>query len=387
MAKKDYYEVLGIPRAASADEIKIAYRRLARQYHPDVAKENPKVAEERFKEISEAYEVLANPETRQRYDQRGFEAVEPNFGPGGFGWQNFTHQGDLEDLLSSNPFFQQLFGNLGGGLGGGFGGGGRRVGLSRGSDVEVTVRLPLTAAIHGAKPLVNVPRTDPCPDCQGTGAKGGTAIETCSECHGSGQVRRVQNRGHTQLISIGECPRCHGAGQRIIERCPTCHGSGHLSSVERIEVSVPPGIEDGGVLRVPGHGLRADQGGRPGDLYVHVLFEPTDHIHREGETAFGEATVPLGVVLLGGEVTVQTIDGRAALRVPAGTQPETQFRLRGNGFPRLGGSSRGDLIVTLHVEIPRSLTGREKELLREAFPPTSAAASPKKESIFRRRNT
>lgn len=383
MAKKDYYEVLGVPRTASADEIKGAYRRLARQYHPDVAKENPKVAEERFKEISEAYEVLATPETRKRYDQRGFEAVEPNFGPGGFGWQNFTHQGDLEDLLSSNPFFQQLFGNLGGG----FGGGGRRSAISRGSDVEVTVRLPLTAAIHGAKPLVSVPRTEPCLDCHGTGAKGGTAIETCSECHGSGQVRRVQNRGHTQLISIGECPRCHGAGQRVLERCPTCHGSGHLSSVERLEVSVPPGMEDGGVLRVHGHGLPSEQGGRSGDLYVHIAFEPDEHIHREGETAFGEATIPLLVVLLGGEATVRTIDGHAALQVPAGTQPETQFRLRGSGFPRLGSSSRGDLIVTVHVEVPRSLSGREKELLREALRTTSSPVSARKESVFRRRNT
>jgi molecular chaperone DnaJ len=383
MAKKDYYEVLGVPRTASADDIKGAYRRLARQYHPDVAKENPKVAEERFKEVSEAYEVLANPETRQRYDQRGFEAVEPNFGPGGFGWQNFTHQGDLEDLLSSNPFFQQLFGNLGGGFGGG---GGRRYGISRGSDVEVTVRLPLTAAIHGAQPLVSVPRTEACRDCGGTGAKDGTAIETCPECHGSGQVRRVQNRGHTQLISIGECPRCHGQGQRIIERCPTCRGSGRTSSVERLEVSVPPGIEDGGVLRVAGHGLRSDDGGRSGDLYVHVVFEPSEHIHREGETAFGEATVPLGVVLLGGETTVRTIDGHADLKIPAGTQPETQFRLRGNGFPRLGGTSRGDLIVTVHVEVPRSLSTRERELLREALHPAGPAPGAKKESIFRRRS-
>ena len=386
MAKKDYYEVLGVPKTASPDEIKSAYRRLARQYHPDVAKENPKVAEGRFKEISEAYEVLANPETRTRYDTQGFDAVEPNFGPGGFGWQNFTHQGDLEDLLSSNPFFQQLFGNLGGGFGGSYGGGRRSV-PSRGSDVEVTVRLPLTAAIHGAKPLVNVPRSDPCPDCRGTGAKDGTAIETCSECHGSGQVRRVQNRGHTQLISIGECPRCHGTGQRILERCPRCHGSGHLSSVERIEVSVPPGMDDGAVLRVPGHGLRSEVGGRPGDLYVHVAFEPSEHIHRDGETAFGEATVALGVALLGGEVTVPTVDGHAALKIPAGTQPETQFRLRGNGFPHLGGGSRGDLIVTVHVEIPRALSGREKDLLREALPGTGASTGPRKESIFRRRST
>ncbi|MCI4343270.1 MAG: molecular chaperone DnaJ [Thermoplasmata archaeon] len=380
MAKKDYYEVLGLAKTASPDDIKSAYRRLARQYHPDVAKDNPKVAEERFKEISEAYEVLANPDTRTRYDQRGFEAVEPNFGPGGFGWQNFTHQGDLEDLLSSNPFFQQLFGNYGGSFGGG-----RTSRLSRGSDVEVTVRLPLTAAIHGGKPQVTVPRSDVCPDCHGNGAKDGTAIETCPECHGSGQVRRIQNRGHTQLISIGECPRCRGTGQRILERCPTCHGSGRLNSTEHIEVTVPPGMEDGGVLRVGGHGLQGDEGAPSGDLYVHVVFEPSEHIHREGETAYGEATVPLGIAVLGGEVTVDTVDGHAALKIPAGTQPETQFRLRGNGFPRLGRSVRGDLIVTVHVEIPHSLSGREKELLREALSPGAPSVGAKRESLFRRR--
>jgi molecular chaperone DnaJ len=382
MAKKDYYEVLGISKTASPDEVKSAYRRLARQYHPDVAKDQPKVAEERFKEISEAYEVLANPDTRKRYDQQGFEAVEPNFGPGGFGWQNFTHQGDLEDLLSSNPFFQQLFGNLGGSPYGG----GRQSRLSRGSDVEVTVRLPLAAAIHGAKPQVTIPRSDVCPDCHGNGAKDGTAIEVCPECHGSGQVRRIQNRGHTQLISIGECPRCRGTGQRVLERCPTCNGRGRLNSTERIEVTVPPGMDDGGVLRVTGHGLQGDEGGSAGDLYVHVVFEPSEHIHREGETAFGEATVPLAVAMLGGEVTVTTVDGHAALKIPPGTQPETQFRLRGNGFPRLSRSTRGDLIVTVHVDIPRSLSGREKELLREALSPAAPVAGAKRESLFRRRS-
>jgi molecular chaperone DnaJ len=383
MAKKDYYEVLGVPRTASADEIKSAYRRLARQYHPDVAKENPKVAEERFKEISEAYEVLANPETRQRYDQRGFDAVEPNFGPGGFSWQNFTHQGDLEDLFASNPFFQQLFGNLGGG----FSSGGRRSAFSRGRDVEVAVRLPLTAAVHGAHPQVSVPHSEVCPDCHGNGAKGGTAIETCPECKGSGQIRRVQHRGYTQLISIAECPRCGGTGQRILERCPTCRGTGHINSVERIEVAVPPGIEDGGVLRVPGHGLASEGGGRPGDLYVHVEFEPSRTVRREGETAYGETTIPLSVALLGGEVTVETIDGHASLKVPAGTQPETQFRLRGNGFPRLGGSTRGDLLVTVHVEVPRSLSSHQKELVRDAFQGTAPPVTSRRDRIFGRRNS
>jgi len=383
MAKRDYYEVLGVGRSASEDEIKQAYRRLARQYHPDVAKEDPKAAEEKFKEISEAYEVLADADKRRKYDQLGFAGVETDFGPGGFNWQNFTHMGDLEDLLGASPLFQQFFG---GGFGMPFGGGPSTRSAYRGGDIEITVRLPLVAAVQGAHPTVEIPHTGPCPDCRGTGARNGTALETCPECHGQGQVRRVQNRGYTQLITIAECPRCHGTGQRILEKCPTCSGSGRVSSVERIEITVPPGVDDGSVLRVPGHGSAGSGGARAGDLFVQVVFEPTPGFHREGTEVFTETSVPLSVVLLGGEVEVATIDGRAALKVPAGTQPETQFRLRGRGFPRFRGSSRGDQIVTVHVEVPRSLSGREKELLREALG-SGTPAPPKRESIFRRRSS
>ncbi|MFI5413437.1 MAG: molecular chaperone DnaJ [Candidatus Lutacidiplasmatales archaeon] len=379
MAKRDYYEVLGVPKTASPEEIKQAYRRLARQYHPDVAKENPKAAEEKFKEFSEAYEVLADEEKRHKYDQLGFSAVETEFGPGGFNWQNFTHMGDLEDLLGASPLFQQFFG---GGMS--FGRGGRAGGIYRGSDVELTVRLPLIAAVQGAQPMVEVPHAGPCPACRGTGARDGTALETCPECNGQGQVRRVQSRGYTQLITVAECPRCHGVGQRILERCPTCGGNGRTASVERIELTVPPGVDDGSVLRVPGHGTSGLGGGRSGDLFVQVIFEPAPGFRREGQDVFSETTVPLSVALLGGEVEVPTVEGRASLKIPAGTQPETQFRLRGRGFPRFRGSSRGDQIVTVHVEIPRSLPSRDKELVREALgaPPSSGG---KRESIFHRR--
>ena len=381
MAKRDYYETLGVSRNATPDEIKQAYRRLARQYHPDVAKENPKVAEEKFKEISEAYEVLADEEKRRRYDQLGFPGVETDFGPGGFTWQNFTHVGDLEDLLGSSPIFQQFFGGLGfpfGGMGGG-------VEARRGNDVELTVRLPLATAIRGARPTVEVPRSAPCPDCRGTGARDGTAFETCPDCHGTGQLRRVQSRGYTQLLTIGACPRCQGSGRRILDRCPTCGGSGKKNTVERIELTVPPGVEDGAVLRIPGHGMAGGTGGHPGDLYVQVEFEPVPHLRREGQDAFTETMIPLATALLGGETTVPTVDGHAKLKIPAGTQPETPFRLRGEGFPRLRGGSRGDLIVTVHVDIPRSLSGREKDLLREALGPAGGATPGKREPFFRRR--
>ncbi len=381
MPKRDYYEVLGVPKGATADEVKSAYRRLARQYHPDVSKENPKVAEEKFKELSEAYEVLVDPTKRARYDQLGFSGIETEFGPGGFTWQNFTHAGDLEDLFASSPLFQQLFEGFGmpsGGLGA------RERG--RGSDTEMTVRLPISAAVHGARPTVEVPRARPCTECDGTGAKDGTAVEVCSTCGGQGQVRRVQNRGYTQLISIGECPRCHGTGRRIVEKCPTCKGAGTTSTVEKLELDVPAGIEDGAVLRVPGHGRAGRAGGRPGDLYVHVVFDPPSAIRRAGQDGFSETTVPLSVALLGGQVTVPTLDGKADLQIPAGTQPETQFRLRGHGFPRLRGSTRGDLLVTVHVEIPRALSGKERDRLRLALGEPEPTAETRRESFFHRRS-
>ncbi len=381
MPKRDYYEVLGVGKSATPDDIKSAYRRLARQYHPDVAKENPKAAEEKFKEVSEAYEVLADPEKRRRYDQLGFPGVETDFGPGGFTWQNFTHMGDLEDLLGASPLFQQFFGGFAGSP---FGGVGRRP-TSRGQDVEMTLRLPLSAAVHGARPTIEVPHSGPCPDCRGTGARNGTAYETCPECDGRGQVRRVRSQGFAQLVTIGECPRCHGTGRKILEKCPTCGGSGRRSTVERIEVTIPRGIEDEAVLRVPGHGMEGPSGGRPGDLFVQVQLDSPPGFRRDGVDLFAEATIPLGTAVLGGEATVPTLEGHAVLKIPPGTQPETVFRLRGEGFPRLQGSARGDLNVTVHVEVPRSLSHREKDLLREALGTGERVTAPRRESIFRRR--
>jgi molecular chaperone DnaJ len=388
MAKRDYYEVLGVPRTASPEEIKSAYRRLAREYHPDLNKGNPKVAEEKFKELSEAYEVLADETKRKHYDAGGFTGVEQDFGPGGFNWQNFTRAGDIEDLLGSSDFLQQLFAQAaGGGIFGGFAGGGPRWIRPeiRGRDVEVSLRVPLRAAVTGMTTAIEVPRSEACHDCQGTGARDGTALETCPECHGTGQVRRSSRSGFTQMISIGECPRCHGTGQRIKEKCPTCKGTGRIHEVRHLEVSIPSGMEDGGVLRLSGQGEGAPPGGQPGDLFVQVVFEPDPRFHRDGRQAYTEVEVPLVVALLGGEVLIPTITGEAALRIPAGTQPERQFRLRGEGFPRLRGSDRGDLIVTAHVRLPEGLTSRQKELLREALGTPPAPTGKSKSGFFARR--
>ncbi len=376
MAKRDYYEVLGVPRTATTDEVKSAYRRLARQYHPDVHKGDRAVAEERFKEVSEAYEVLADDEKRHRYDASGFSGVETDFGPGGFNWQNFTHVGDLEDLFGGSSFFQQLFEQ---GL---FGMPGGRRRSARGSDLEVAVRLPLSAAVEGAEPTLEVPFAGRCDSCRGTGAKDGTALEVCPECEGRGQVRRSQARGVSQLITISECPMCHGRGRRIKVPCPTCDGTGTTRRTRRIQVTIPPGVDEGQVLRVPGQGMPGPGGAPSGDLFVQVVFEPSQNLRREGPDAYGDVTIPLADAVLGSEVRVPTILGEALLKVPPGTQPESQFRLRGEGFPRLRARDRGDLIYTVHVEIPRNLSSSQREALREVL--GAARAPSRKGGLFGR---
>ncbi|MCI4330106.1 MAG: J domain-containing protein [Thermoplasmata archaeon] len=385
MAKRDYYEVLGVPRTATTDEVKTAYRRLARQHHPDVNRTDVKAAEEKFKDLSEAYEVLVDTEKRRRYDQLGFGGVESDFGPGGFSWQNFTHASDLEDLLGNSGLLEQL-------LRQGFvadpfatGRGGRGAASFRGSDVEVSIRLPLAAAVTGAEPTLDVPTTDRCEACQGTGAKDGNELETCPQCEGRGQIRRATTRGYSQMITISECPTCHGLGKRIKILCPVCEGVGTLRHTRHLQVSVPPGMEDGSVLRLSGQGGAAAAGGKAGDLYVQVLFEPDTRLRREGRDGYTETTVPLPIALFGGEVRVPTVTGEAMLKVPAGTQPEAQFRLRGEGFPVFRGGSRGDVIVLVHVEVPKHLAPHQRDLLKEALGTGASPTSRAKGSLFGRR--
>jgi molecular chaperone DnaJ len=384
VAKRDYYEVLGVPRTASVDEVKTAYRKLARQYHPDLNRSDTKAAEEKFKDLSEAYEVLVDAEKRRKYDQLGFGGVESEFGPGGFSWQNFTHASDLEDLLGNSGFLEQLLRQ--GFVSDPFGvSRGRATASLRGGDVEVSIRLPLAAAVTGAEPAIEVPTSDSCESCRGTGAKDGKELETCPQCEGRGQIRRATTRGYSQMITISECPTCHGTGRRIRVPCPVCQGTGTVRHVRRLEVTVPPGMDDGGVLRLSGQGGAAPPGGKPGDLYVQVLFEPDLRIQRDGRDAHTEATVPLPIAVFGGEFRVPTITGEAMLKVPPGTQPETQFRLRGEGFPVFRGGGRGDVIVLVHVEIPKHLTPKQRELLREALGTGAGANARAKPGLFGRR--
>lgn len=383
MAKRDYYEILGVPRGAGEADVKSAYRRLARKYHPDVNKGDPKQAEEKFKEISEAYEVLADTAKRARYDREGFSGVAPDFGPGGFTWQNFTHAGDLEDLLGASPIFRDWFGGTGGETL--FGGARRSRVAQRGGDIEIAIRLPLAAAITGAVRNIEVPHTGECQACGGTGARGGTSFGPCPDCEGKGQIRRSTTRGYTQLIQIMECVACHGTGRRIRDRCPECGGAGVQRNVQRMEVKIPPGVEDGTVLRLPRQG-EGSQGLVPGDLFVQILLEPSPIFHREGRDVYSESRVPLATALLGGEIKIPTLTGEALLRIPAGAQPGGQYRLRGEGFPRLRGTERGDHIVTIQIEVPTDLSGRQRELLREALGEPENAAGPARRGLFGRRS-
>ncbi|MCI4327523.1 MAG: DnaJ domain-containing protein [Thermoplasmata archaeon] len=365
--------------------MKSAYRRLARLHHPDVNAGDVKAAEEKFKEVSEAYEVIVDPEKRRRYDQMGFGGVESDFGPGGFTWQNFTHRADLEDLLGGNDLLEQLLRQ--GFIGGTFttGRDPRASPSFRGSDVEVSIRLPLAAAVTGAEPELTVPTTDACAACRGTGAKDGTELETCPQCEGRGQIRRSTSRGYTQMISVSECPTCHGTGQRIRIACPVCKGRGTVRQVRHIRVTVPPGMEDGSVLRLAGQGGAAPANGRSGDLFVQVMLEPDPRLRREGRDAHTETTISVSLAVFGGEVRVPTVTGEAALKIPPGTQPEAQFRLRGEGFPTFRGTGRGDEIVLVHVELPKHLSAHQKDLLREALGADTATAARPRGGLFGRR--
>ena len=364
----DYYKILGVARDASADDIKKAYRKFAMKYHPD---RNPgdKKAEETFKKGSEAYEVLSDPAKRQRYDQFGADGVKSQFGPGGFDFdRDFTHGADLNDIIS------QLFGGMAGGgrrRGGSFfdlfgmgGGGGREEdpeGPQDGQDLRYDLQIDLEEALFGATKKLDVPNEKDCPDCHGTGAAPGTRRETCRQCGGSGYVTARQ-----AFFPVRQpCPVCRGEGTIIRTPCRTCSGSGRVKDRASLSLRIPPGVETGTHLRVAGRGEGGLRGGRPGDLHVvvhvreHALFE------RNGDSLVVTAPVPPDVAALGGDVEVPTIDGVAKLRLAPGTPDGKVFRLRGKGCPLMNGRGFGDLLVRVQVEIPASLSSRQKKALEE----------------------
>lgn len=349
--KRDYYEVLGVGRGASDDEIKKAFRKMSKKYHPDLHP-GDKDAEEKFKEVNEAYQVLSDSEKRQRYDQFGHAGVDGNAGFGGQGFGGFD-MGDIGDI------FGDIFG--------GFGGGGRsrRNGPRRGSDLSEYVNLSFTEAAFGCKKKINITKTEKCDECGGSGAKKGTQPVTCSQCNGTGQVqqRRQTMFGFSNVIS--ECPTCRGKGKIIKEPCSTCRGSGTVRKNKTIEVNIPAGIDSEQVMRIGGAGNTGINGGPDGDLQLIIRIKPDELFKRDGYDV--HVTIPITFVqaALGSTLKVPTIHGVVEYELPEGTQTGTRFRLKGKGIPILHGKGNGDEYVTVTVEVPKNLSHEQKELLRE----------------------
>ena len=355
--KRDYYEVLGVDRNASEDEIKKAYRQAAKKYHPDL---NPgdKNAEAKFKEVNEAYEVLSDREKKARYDQYGHAGVDPNFGAGGaYGGSGFGgFSGDFGDL-------GDLFGSI---FGGGFGG--RRASPNaprRGGDVRLNLNLTFEEAAKGCKKTVRVSVIENCADCSGTGARKGTSPETCPTCHGHGSVVQIQRTPFGQMQTQRVCERCRGTGKIVKDPCPTCSGKGKVRRSRDLEVTVPAGIDDGQILSLGGRGDAGVNGGPAGDLHITVSVRPHPLFERHGYDVYCEEPVTFVQAALGGEIEVPTLDGKVNLKIREGTQPGDEYKLKGRGIPILRSTGRGDQYVRIKVEVPRSLNGEQKKKLQE----------------------
>ena len=359
--KRDYYEVLGISKGASDDEIKHAYKSLARKYHPDLHPDD-KEAESKMKEINEAYEVLSDSDKRQKYDQFGFAGVDPTYGQGqGGGYSGYSQGGfggfggfgDVGDILESCL--------------GGFGGSQRSNpnAPQKGQDIRASLTISFMEACKGTKKQVRVTRYESCPDCNGTGARAGTVPETCPDCHGSGTVKISQRTAFGVFQTTQACSRCGGKGRIIKSVCPKCQGQGRAKNVFTREVEIPAGIDDGQTLRVQGAGNCGANGGSYGDLNIKVSVRDGGIFERDGFDIRTEVPISFAQAVLGDEITVPTIDGNVKYTVPAGTQTGTVFRLRGRGIQKLYRSDRGDQYVTVNVEVPRNLSRRQEELLRE----------------------
>lgn len=374
--KRDYYEVLGVSKGASDDEIKKAYRKTAKQYHPDLHPDD-KVAEEKFKECNEAYEVLSDPEKKARYDQFGFAGVDPNYGAGqgGYGPGGFGFEGDI-DL---GDIFSSIFG--GGGFGG-FGGSRNPNAPQKGSDVQVRVSLTFEEAAKGCKKNVEVPRIEDCSECGGTGAAKGTSPKTCSECGGRGFVN-VQNRTAFGVMSTQRtCTACGGRGKIVETPCQKCGGKGKVRRKNKIEVNIPAGIDDGQVINMRGYGNSGLNGGPAGDLKVVISIKPHAYFERDGFNVWFEKHVSIIEATLGAELQVPTLDGNVKYTLPAGTQSHEVFKLKGKGIQRLNSVGRGDQFVRVIVDIPRNLTDEQRAILMQFDKNYVPPKNPGKENFF-----
>lgn len=345
MSKRDYYDVLGVNKEASKDEIKKAYRKLSKKYHPDINKEQD--ADEKFKEVKEAYEVLSDDQKKAHYDQFGH--TDPNQGFGGGGFEGF---GGFEDIFST------FFG----------GGGSRRRDPNaprQGSDLQYTMTLSFEDAVFGKETEIEIPREENCETCNGTGAKSGTKPETCGHCHGSGQLNVEQNTPFGKIVNRRVCHYCSGTGKEIKHKCSTCGGAGKVKKRRKISVKIPAGIDDGQQLRVSGQGEPGVNGGPSGDLYVVFHVRTHEFFERDGDDVYCEMPITFVQAALGDEVEVPTLYGKIKLKVPAGTQTGTKFRLKDKGIPNVRGYGKGDQHIIVRIITPTKLTEKQKQLLQE----------------------
>ena len=370
-SKRDYYDVLGVSKDASAAELKKAYRKLAIKYHPD---KNPddQEAENKFKELGEAYEILSDDDKRAAYDRYGHAAFENGDGGGG-GFGGFHDASDI---------FSQVFGGaFGGGFEDIFGGGRRRrdpSGRQPGSDLRYDLEITLEEATEGVQKELEIEKLEACSTCNSTGSKSGSGLKTCSTCGGRGTITRQAGI----FIQQSECPDCNGAGQIISDPCPDCHGEGRRNEDTRIKINIPAGVDDGTRLRSTGNGDAGLRGGQPGDLYVFLHIKPHDVFQREDNDLFCEVPVPFAIAALGGELQVPTLEGKSSIKIPPGTQGGTTFRLRGRGIKDLRSGGKGDLHVEVHVEVPTKLNGSQKEKLREFSESIGEENNPMQESFL-----
>ncbi|NPD14154.1 molecular chaperone DnaJ [Xinfangfangia sp. D13-10-4-6] len=372
MAKRDYYEVLGVSRGASADELKKAYRQKAKELHPDRNSDNPN-AEAQFKEVNEAYDVLKDAEKKAAYDRFGHAAFEGGMGGGGQRG-GFNQQGDFASAFSD--VFEDLFGDFMGGRGQGGGGGRQRA--QRGSDLRYNLRVTLEEAWKGVHKTISVPGSVQCDVCHGSGAEGGAEPQTCPTCSGMGKVRAQQGFFTVERT----CPTCSGTGQIIKNPCKNCHGAGRIEKDRQLSVNIPPGVETGTRIRLAGEGEAGLRGGPSGDLYIFIEVREHALFQRDGVHLFFPVPISMARASLGGEVEVPTIDGgRSRVKVPAGAQSGKQMRLRGKGMPALRGGGTGDMVIELRVETPVNLTSRQKELLTE-FEKLSEENNPEGSNFF-----
>lgn len=361
--KRDYYEVLGVSKGATADEIKKAYRKMAIKYHPD---KNPgdKDAEEKFKEAAEAYDVLSDADKRAKYDQFGHAMGPQGFGGGAGGGGYYSSEGmSMDDIFAH---FGDIFGGRMGGFGGGFGGfdgaAGRqpRQHVNKGTDLRITVKVTLKDIMNGVDKKLKIPRLVACPHCQGTGAKDGTAFRTCQRCHGTGYVSRVQQTMFGAMESESVCPECNGEGKVISEECSYCHGSGVEKKDEVVSFHIPAGVEDGMTLTMRGQGNAPRHGGVNGDLLIVIQEEKDPELIRDGDDIIYNLMLDFPTAALGGTAEVPTVDGRARLKIAPGTQPGKVLRLRGKGLPQMNSNVKGDLLVNVMVYVPENITDAEK---------------------------